>query len=140
MISINNFFGIDLEKMPNHKSLYIEERIDTSNNKEKVYSHSISKNTEDYFFKSVDVFVKEEKQTRFHFERIPFDKSTAVDIAFIITRDLFNNGNLDYSTYYRKHKKNFDSDFLIQKWDLEKGAIFLNRIHDGLILSAYVFS
>lgn len=138
MISINNFFGIDLERMPNHKSIYVEERIDTFNKKEKVYSHSISKNTEDYFFKSVDVFVKEDKETGFHFERIPFDKSTAVDIAFIITRDLFNNGKLDYSTYYRKHKKNFDSDFLIQKWYLENGTIFLNRIHDGLILSVYI--
>lgn len=137
MLSINNFFGVDLEKMPNHKSTFKTVQTNLRGKNEKVYSYIISNNCEDYFFQSVDIFIVEDKETNFHFNMIPYEKSTAVDIAFTIERDLFNNGKLDYSSYYRKHRKNFDSDFLIQKWELEKATIYLNRINNGLILSVY---
>ena len=108
MLSINNFFGIDLEKMPNHKSQYEKSDINIQGINYKEYSHKISPNCENYFFHSLSIIVFEDGGSNLIFDRIPYDRENAVDIAFIIERDLFNNGSLDYVSYFRKHKKEFN--------------------------------
>ena len=137
MLSINNFFGIDLEKMPNHKSQYEKSDINIQGINYKEYSHKISPNCENYFFHSLSIIVFEDGGSNLIFDRIPYDRENAVDIAFIIERDLFNNGSLDYVSYFRKHKKEFNDIYFRFEWKLEMVTINFERWDDELSITVY---
>ena len=137
MLSINNFFGIDLERMPNHKSQYEKSDINIQGINYKEYSHKISPNCEDYFFHNLIILVFENGGTNFIFDNIPYDKENAVDIAFTIERDLFNNGRLDYVSCLKKHKKEFNDIFFKFEWKLEKVTVYFERWEDELSLRVF---
>lgn len=137
MLSINNFFGADLEKLPNHTSKYLKCSTDSDGNLIKEYTYIIDENVEDYFFKSLGIYIVENKERNFLFDNIPYDKLIAIDIAFTIERDLFNNGKLDYISFSKKHSKKIDDPYFNFEWKLGQITIFFYRLNDILALGVY---
>ena len=125
MISINNFFGVDLERMPNHISIYKETSYNESGECIKKYIHSIPQ-CENHFFNSLEIIQLGNSSTNFVFDSIPYTNEKAMDIAFIIERDLFNNGNLNYLDYIKRNGSKLTGSYSYITWDIDKGAINLS--------------
>lgn len=122
MISINNFFGVDLERMPNHTSIYKETSYKDSGECIKKYVHSIPQ-CDNHFFNSLEIIQLGNSSTNFIFDPIPYTNEKAMDIAFIIERDLFNNGNLNYLDYIKKNGNKFTDTYSYVRWNLGVGEI-----------------
>ena len=125
MLSLNNFFGIDLEKMPNHTSIYKDTSYNSSGNSVKKYAHVIPE-CENHFFNSLEIIQIGDSATNFIFDPIPYTDEKVMDIAFIIERDLFNNGNLNYLDYLKKNRSKLAESYSYITWDIDKGVINLS--------------
>lgn len=137
MLSVNNFFGIDLEKMPNDFCVYKRSTYNSSGKIVKDYSYSIDSNCENNFFHRVEIKVIGNEGTNFIFESIRFKIENAVDIAFVIERDLFNGGNLNYLNYYSEHSRRFHDAYFRFEWKYDKITIELSRFESELSLKVW---
>ena len=137
MLSINNFFGIDLERMPNHISIYKGSSYNASGKVVEDYFHVINPNCENHYFDSLVVKVIGENATNFIFDSIPYSHEKAVDIAFVIERDLFYNGNLNYLDYLKAKGDKLSSCYSNIKWEIDEATIELSRDEDELSLKVW---
>ncbi len=137
MLSVNNFFGVDLERMPNNSCIYKETNYNSSKEIVKDYCYYIDPNCENNFFRSVIIKVISNKGTNFIFEPIKFKIENAVDIAFVIERDLFYNGNLNYLEYFSKHRDKFHDTYFSFEWKYDKATIELSRFESELSLKVW---
>lgn len=137
MLSINNFFGIDLENMPNHISIYKGSSYNTSGAKVRDYFHAINPDCENHYFHSLVVKVIGDSATNFIFDPIPYNHDNAVDIAFVIERDLFNNGNLNYMDYLTKEGNKLSGIYSRIEWKIDKATIELSRDDSEMSLTVW---
>lgn len=122
MISINNFFGVDLERMPNHISIHKDTSYNSSGELVKKYTHIIPE-CDNHFFDSLEIIMVGSDATNFIFDPIPYSDDKATDIAFVIERDFFNNGKLNYMDYLKKNGNKLASSYSSITWDIDKGII-----------------
>lgn len=137
MLSINNFFGVDLEKMPNQLSIYKGLSYNTSGETVKDYFHTINPDCDNHYFDSLEIKVIANSATNFIFTPIYYSAENAVDIAFVIERDLFNSGNLKYMDYFNEHRKKFGESYFRFEWKFDKATIELSRSDDELALTVW---
>lgn len=137
MFSFNDLFGVNLKNLPNAKSTYVKSTYNTSGDEVKEYTHRIKEDTE-HFFRNVTIYVIGKNATNFIFETIPYERSKANDIAFLIERDFFNNGNLKYTDFLSSSKaRELNGSYFTVYWEIEGVMLELSRMDEELTFKAW---
>lgn len=123
---IANFFGVDLKKAPDDSWKYISSDVNTSGDVVKTYSSKVSSP----YFKKCEAKVIGNSATNFFFEA-RYNKDHALDIVFLVERDMFRGGQYKLLDCITKYKNDILSEYCNIEWKDSDMTIWFDRRDDG---------
>lgn len=124
-LNFRDFFGIDLTTSPN--SEWIEDDYEFNTEGDKIRNfHYYGIDSDEWYFSDCRAKVIGNGGTNFFFEK-EFDIEEAMDIVFLIERDLVHNGNYDYQKCIRKYRDKLDSIVPMLTWEFGDKSVMFDR-------------
>lgn len=124
-LNYQNFFGIDLTTSPN--SEWTEDDYEFNSEGDKIRNfHYYGIDSDEWYFSDCRAKVIGNGGTNFFFEK-EFDLEEAMDIVFLIERDLVHNGNYDYQKCIRKYRDELNSILPMLTWEFGDKSVMFGR-------------
>lgn len=124
-LNYQNFFGVDLTTSPN--SEWTEDDFEFNSEGDKIRNfHYYGIDSEEWYFSDCRAKVIGNGGTNFFFEK-EFDLEEAMDIVFLIERDLVHKGNYDYQKCIRKYRDKLNSVLPMLTWEFGDKSVMYDR-------------
>ncbi len=124
-LNYHDFFGIDLTESPN--SEWIEDDYEFNSNGDKIRNfHYYGIDSDEWYFSDCKAKVIGDGGTNFFFVK-EFDLQEAMDIVFLIERDLIHHGDYEYQKCIRKYRDKLDSIVPMLTWELGDKSVMFDR-------------
>ena len=124
-VNFKNFFGVDLTNSPD--ASWDEKEFEFSSQGELIRNfHLGAIYTQHSYFSECNAKVIGKGWTNFFFER-EFSMEKAMDIVFLIERDLFHNGNYKYLDCIDKYRSQLNDSTVRIEWKKDNVTISFSR-------------
>ncbi|MBQ8052116.1 MAG: HIRAN domain-containing protein [Bacteroidaceae bacterium] len=121
VIGMHTFFGVDLTQSPNHRWSCNGTEKDRQGRVVRLFTMK-GLDAEQWFFSECRAEVSERNTTDFLFRK-SFDMEQAMDIVFLIERDIMHGGRYDYQECIEKYRDEIALKQAQLRWDADGMAI-----------------
>ena len=123
---ISDFFGVNLKSAPNKEWTHTETNINVSGDSVRTYIHKVPSP----YFSSCEAKTIGKSATNFFFEG-DFSKEHALDVIFLIERDMLKGGEYDLLACQQKYRGDILNSSCSLEWSVAGMEIRFSRKNNG---------